>query len=135
MRKPILTIMILMAFVLTACAPVATQLPAPTQAPSQPTRPPVDNQATVGAAVAATLAAQPPPPTQLPAPTQPPAPTTAPTAEPAPAVAGYTPALTGAIWQWTASQSGDQVTPVSDPSRYQVQFNVAVSPRSIKCRV
>jgi uncharacterized protein YraI len=72
----------------------------------------------VDASVAATLAAQPAPPTQ------PPAPTAAPTAEPAPVVAGYTPALTGAVWQWTASQTGDQVTPVSDPSRYQATFNV-----------
>ena len=47
----------------------------------------------------------------------------APSADPTTA-AGYTPALTGAVWQWTASQAGDQVTPVTDPSRYQAQFNV-----------
>ena len=124
MRKTILTLLILLAVALAACAPTATQLPAPTQAPAQPTQPPVDNQATVDASVAATLAAQPPAPTQPPPPTAPPAPTTAPTAEPAPAAAAYKPALTGAVWQWTTSQSGDQVTPVSDPSRYQIEFRV-----------
>jgi uncharacterized protein YraI/heat shock protein HslJ len=105
MKKVGLTILILLTVVLAACAPAATPTPAPTQ-------PPVDNQATVDASVAATLAAQPPPPTA------------APTAEPTQAVAGYAPALTGAIWEWTASQEGDQVTPVSDPSRYQVEFRV-----------
>ena len=109
---------------LAACAPTATQLPAPTQAPAQPTQPPVDNQATVDASVAATLAAQPPAPTLPPPPTAPPAPTAPPPAEPVQSAVVYTPALTGAVWQWTSSQSGDQVTPVSDPSRYQVTFNV-----------
>lgn len=118
LKKAGLTMLILMTFMLAACAPTPTQLPAPTQPP------PVDNQATVDASVAATLAAQPPAPTQPPPPTQPPAPTAAPTAAPAPAAAVYKPALTGVIWQWTASQTGDQVTPVSDPSRYQAQFNV-----------
>ncbi len=118
MRKISLTLLILMAVLLAACAPAATP------APAQPTPVPVDNQATVDASVAATLAAQPPAPTQPPPPTQPPAPTAAPTAEPAPAVAAYQPALTGVVWQWTASQAGDQVTPVTDPSRYQAQFNV-----------
>jgi uncharacterized protein YraI len=110
--------MILISVVLAACAPAATP------APAQPTPVPVDNQATVDASVAATLAAQPPAPTQPPSPTQPPAPTTAPTAEPIQAAVAYAPALTGAVWQWTASQAGDQVTPVTDPSRYQAQFNV-----------
>ncbi len=117
MRKISLTMLILITVVLAACAPAATPTPAPTQ-------PPVDNQATIDASVAATVAAQPPAPTQPPPPTQPPAPTEAPTAEPTQAVAGYAPALTGVIWQWTASQAGDQVTTVSDPSRYQAQFNV-----------
>jgi len=118
MRKISLTILILMAIVLASCAPAATQLPAPTQAPPQPTQPPVDNQATIDASVAATLAAQPPPPTP------PPAPAAAPTTAPAPAVVSYTPALTGAVWQWVTSQNGDQITPVGDPSRYQVTFSV-----------
>jgi uncharacterized protein YraI/heat shock protein HslJ len=106
MRKISLTLLILISVALAACAPTATPTPAP------PTPVPVDNQATVDAAVAATVAAQPP------------APTAAPTSEPAPAVAVYQPALTGVIWQWTASQAGDQVTTVSDPSRYQAQFNL-----------
>jgi uncharacterized protein YraI/heat shock protein HslJ len=118
MRKISLIIMILMAVVLAACAPAATPPPAPTQSPPQPTQPPVDNQATVDASVAATMAAQPPPPTQ------PPAPTAAPTTESAPAVVSYAPALTGAVWEWTTSQNGDQIVPVNNPSRYQVTFNV-----------
>ena len=124
MRKISFIVIVVAAMVLAACAPAATPPPALTQA--LPTQPPVDHQATIDASVAATLAAQPtqaPPPTQPPAPTQPPVPTAAPpTAAPAPD--GYSPALTGAIWQWVSTQSGDQVTAAADPNRYQVEFRV-----------
>ena len=106
---------------LAACAPTATQLPAPTGARTAHAcaggqsgyRGCIRGSDDGGAAARANPA---------PAPTAPPAPTAAPTAEPAPAAVVYTPALTGAVWQWTASQSGDQVTPVDDPSRYQAHF-------------
>lgn len=110
MKRVGLFVLILIAVVLSACRPAA-QPPSPTQTP-------VDIQATVNAGVKATLAAQPPPPTL------PPTPTAAPTASPFPTAIHYAPALTGAIWQWTASQAADQVAIVSDPSRYQLEFHV-----------
>lgn len=119
-RSLFVTTLLLIAVLVSACQPAATQLPAATPVP-------VDIDATIAAGLEQTSAAMPtqPPPAEPPPATEAPAPTAVPeqpTTAPQPEMVTYSPSLTGVVWEWLGTSTGGQFTAVADPSLYQVEF-------------
>lgn len=119
MKKSLcLTILILIAVLVAACQPSATQLPADTPMPVD-----IDIDATIAAGLEQTSAAmptqpppaEPPPATATTAPEQPPA-------EPETMTVSYSPSLTGVVWEWLGTSLSGTFTAAAVPSLYQVEF-------------
>lgn len=114
-RNLLITMLLFITVLVSACQPAPTQLPAPTSLP-------VDIEATIAAGVDATSAAL---PTAAPLPTQAPPPTPLPeqpTQAPQPEAVTYAPSLSGVIWEWLGTTSGGTFTASPDPSNYQLEF-------------